>query len=479
MSMQSFATLGVSDVVVRALSSRGITAPFAIQQDVIGDVLAGRDVLARSPTGSGKTLAFGIPLVDRTAADARRPAVLVLAPTRELATQIVDEIRPIAHARALKIAAVYGGVGLLKQAQTASRAHIVVATPGRLEDQIERGAFTLDHVRTLVIDEADRMLDMGFKPALDRIVTLCSGRRQTLFFSATLDGEAGKAARRYTTDAVFHEHGPSERRASDDVEHRFVEVSHDSRLDSLLEQLSGKRDLALVFVRTKHGADKLVKKLSTNGVEAVAMHGNKTQRQRERALAQFEAYEVDTLVATDVAARGIDVGGISHVINFDPPHDSETYVHRVGRTGRAGATGVGITLVSPDQRRDVAQIAGELDLEHGLVDTRPSVGAGGFKRGSGSPQGSSGHKRSSGHRTGGSSHRPGGQGHKSAGAGHKSAGAGHRPAGQGHQSGPGSNRPSGSGYKSASGAKQSGGQSHRTGGRKQTGARSGGRAYGA
>ena len=189
-----------------------------------------------------------------------------------------------------------------------------------------------------------------------------------------MDGEAGKAARRYTNDAKFHEHGPSERRASDDVEHRFVEVTHESRLDSLLEHLSGQRDLTLVFVRTKHGADKLVKKLSHSGVEAVAMHGNKSQRQRERALAQFEAYEVDTLVATDVAARGIDVSGISHVINFDPPQDSETYVHRVGRTGRAGATGVGITLVSPDQRRDVAQIAGELELEHGLGDTRPSVG---------------------------------------------------------------------------------------------------------
>ncbi|MDE3130467.1 MAG: DEAD/DEAH box helicase, partial [Acidobacteriota bacterium] len=354
----------------------------AIQKQVIGDVLAGRDVLARSPTGSGKTLAFGAPLIDRTAADARRPAALVLAPTRELATQIVDELRPIAHARALRITAVYGGVGLLKQAQAAARAHIIVATPGRLEDQLARGAFTLDHVRTLVIDEADRMLDMGFRPALDRIVALCPAQRQTLFFSATLDGEAGRAARRYTGDATFHEHGPSERRASEAVEHRFVQVTHESRIESLLEQLGDERDLALVFVRTKHGADKLVKKLAGHGVAAVAMHGNKTQRQRERALAQFEAFEVDTLVATDVAARGIDVGGISHVINFDPPHDSETYVHRVGRTGRAGATGVGITLVAPDQHRDVTQIASELGIVHGLPGGRPSVGAGGFKRGS-------------------------------------------------------------------------------------------------
>ncbi len=390
MPKQSFADLGVSKAVIDALAARRIVEPFAIQNSVIGDVLAGRDVLARSPTGSGKTLAFGVPVIDRTAAEARRPAALVLAPTRELATQIVDELRPVAQARALRITAVYGGVGLLKQAQAAARAHIIVATPGRLEDQLERRAFTLDHVRTLVIDEADRMLDMGFRPALDRIVALCPPSRQTLFFSATLDGEAGRAARRYTNDAVFHELGPSERRASVDVEHRFVEVTHESRMDSLLEHLGGKRDLTLVFVRTKHGADKLVKKLSGHGVAAVAMHGNKSQRQRERALAQFEAFEVDTLVATDVAARGIDVGGISHVINFDPPHDSETYVHRIGRTGRAGATGIGITLVSPDQNREVSQIARELGLEHGLPGSRPSVGAGGFKpghkNGSGGPQ---------------------------------------------------------------------------------------------
>ncbi len=263
MSKQSFADLGVSRAVVDALAARRIVEPFAVQHSVIGDVLAGRDVLARSPTGSGKTLAFGMPVIDRTAAEARRPAALVLAPTRELATQIVDELRPIAQARALRVTAVYGGVGLLKQAQAAAKSHIIVATPGRLEDQLERRAFTLDHVRTLVIDEADRMLDMGFRPALDRIVALCPPNRQTLFFSATLDGEAGKAARRYTNDAVFHEHGPSERRASLDVEHRFVEVTHESRIDSLLEHLGGKRDLTLVFVRTKHGADKLVKKLST------------------------------------------------------------------------------------------------------------------------------------------------------------------------------------------------------------------------
>jgi ATP-dependent RNA helicase RhlE len=381
MSNQSFADLGVSQAVVAALAARGINEPFAIQREVMSDVMAGRDVLARSPTGSGKTLAFGVPMIDRTAAESRRPAALVLAPTRELATQIVEELRAPAHARALRIAAVYGGVGLLKQAQAAARAHIIVATPGRLEDQLARRAFTLDHVRTLVIDEADRMLDMGFRPALDRIVALCPERRQTLFFSATLDGDAGKVARRYTHDAVFHEHGPAQRRAAEMVEHRFVPVTHDSRLDVLVQQLGDERELALVFVRTKHGADKLVKKLSGSGIAAVAMHGNKTQSQRERALARFQAYDVDTLVATDVAARGIDVTGISHVINFDPPQDSETYVHRIGRTARAGASGIGITLVAPDQHRDVSQIADELGIAHGLPGSRPSVGANGFRRG--------------------------------------------------------------------------------------------------
>jgi ATP-dependent RNA helicase RhlE len=366
MSKQTFAELGVSNAVVTCLGEGGINEPFQIQREVIGDVLAGRDVLARSPTGSGKTLAFGIPIVDRIAAEARRPAALILAPTRELATQIVDEIRPIAHARALRIAAVYGGVGLIKQGQNAARSHIIVATPGRLEDQLSRRAFNLNHVEILVLDEADRMLDMGFKPAVDRIVNLCSRKRQTLFFSATLDGEAGRVARSYTQNPVSHEYGPTERRANSDVEHRFVEVTHDTRMDALVEQLQGDRELALVFVRTKHGADKLVKKLSTQGVAAVAMHGNKTQAQRERALAQFESWKVDTLVATDVAARGIDVNGISHVINFDPPHDSETYVHRIGRTARAGATGIGITLVAPDQRREVGKMAGELGIAHGL-----------------------------------------------------------------------------------------------------------------
>ena len=366
MSRQSFADLGVSRAVVGALARRGITEPFAVQRMVIGDVLAGRDVLGKSPTGSGKTLAFGIPIADRLDPAGPRPAALMLAPTRELATQIVDEIRGLAQARALRVCAVYGGVGLAKQASLAARSHILVATPGRLEDLLERGALRLDAIRILVLDEADRMLDMGFRPAVDRIVAACPRKRQTLFFSATLDGEAGRVARRYTRDPVVHEHGPSARRAAADVEHRFVPVGEERRVEALVEELERERELALVFVRTKHGADRLVRRLRDHGVVAAAMHGNKSQRQRERALAQFESGAVDTLVATDVAARGIDIDGISHVINFDPPGDREAYVHRVGRTGRAGRRGVGVTLVGAGQRHEMRQLARQLGIDHGL-----------------------------------------------------------------------------------------------------------------
>jgi superfamily II DNA/RNA helicase len=358
LSQQSFAALGVSQPVVRALAGRGIHTPFAIQRLVIADVLDGRDVLAKSPTGSGKTIAFAAPLADILEAPV---SGLVLAPTRELATQIVEEARPLLAAHGLRVAAVYGGVGFEKQTREARAAHLVVATPGRLEDLLARGALSLRNVEVLVLDEADRMLDMGFRPAVDRLVAQCPADRQTLFFSATLDGEAGRIAAAYTAEPVRHEHVPARERAAD-VEHRFVAVDRDSRLDALVRELRADRGLTLVFVRTKHGADKLVKRLGRAGVSAVAMHGNKSQSQRERALAAFGSGKVDTLVATDVAARGIDVTGISHVINFDAPADRESYVHRVGRTGRAGRTGVGITFVEAEQARDMGKIAHELRL---------------------------------------------------------------------------------------------------------------------
>jgi ATP-dependent RNA helicase RhlE len=360
MQSPSFADLGVSEPVVRALGERGIEAPFAIQSLVIGDVLDGRDVLAKSPTGSGKTLAFAIPLIERIQ-PGRGVAALVLAPTRELAAQIVEQSQPIARVRGLEIAAVYGGVGFEKQIRASRRADILVATPGRLEDLMARGAVRLGSVQFLVLDEADRMLDMGFRPAVDRIVRACPGRRQTLFFSATLDGEAGRIAAEYTHDAVTREHAPPPVDAPQ-VEHRFVPTVHEHKLDALVSELRADRGLTLVFVRTKRGADRLVKRLAREGITAAAMHGDKSQAQREKALARFESGKVDTLVATDVAARGIHVGGISHVINYDAPEDREGYVHRVGRTARAGQSGVGITFVNADQANDVAKIAASLDL---------------------------------------------------------------------------------------------------------------------
>jgi superfamily II DNA/RNA helicase len=394
MSQQSFADLGVSRAVAGALAERGITEPFAIQQLVIADVLAGHDVLAKSPTGSGKTIAFGAPIADRIEANDRRPAALVLAPTRELASQIVEDIRPLAHARALRIAAVYGGVGIVKQAREAARAHIVVATPGRLEDLLQRGDLTLDRVRILVLDEADRMLDMGFKPAVDRIVAQCPAKRQTLFFSATLDGEAGRVAKSFTHDARRHEHAPTVSSTAA-TEHRFVAVERDERIEALLGELRGERDLALVFVRTKRGVDRLVKRLSREGVNVVGMHGDKSQGQRERALASFENFKVDTLVATDVAARGIDVSGISHVINFDPPEDRDGYVHRIGRTGRAGRTGVGVTFVGAEQARDVGRIAAELRLDREFAETELSTPARPGRSRNGNGNGNGGRQRSS------------------------------------------------------------------------------------
>src|SRR5690242_11551269 len=225
MSTESFADLGVSRTVISSLSRAGITQPFAIQRAVIGDAIAGRDVVAKSPTGSGKTLAFGIPLVERIGTEDPRPGGLVLVPTRELASQIVEQIGGIAHARALRVTAVYGGAGLVKQAKDAAASHVLVATPGRLEDLLARGAFTLDRIRMLVLDEADRMLDMGFRPAIDRIVAACPQERQTLFFSATLDGKAGRLASRYAHDPATHQQGPQERRAGAEIEHRFVQVA--------------------------------------------------------------------------------------------------------------------------------------------------------------------------------------------------------------------------------------------------------------
>ena len=355
--MQSFLELGVSARVAQALAERDIHAPFKIQGLVLPDALAGRDVLAKSPTGSGKTLAFAVPLVERLDPSDKRPTGLVLVPTRELAAQVAAELGTIAPARDLQIAAVYGGVSISSQAKTARAAHILVATPGRLQDLVERKIVSLDGVQILVLDEADRMLDMGFQPQVDRIVARLPRKRQTMFFSATLDGQVGELARAYTTNPSRFEAQPTPDHQQGEVDHRFVPVTAENKVETLAGLLAQERGLALVFVRTKRGADRLVQKLARHDVSAVAMHGDMNQSQRERALKRFEQGTIKTLVATDVAARGLDLDDITHVINFDPPEEHTGYIHRVGRTGRAGRNGTGVTLVLPEQQADVSHVA--------------------------------------------------------------------------------------------------------------------------
>jgi superfamily II DNA/RNA helicase len=345
----------VSEAVCELLAGRGIDAPFQIQTLVIPEALRGGDVLAKSPTGSGKTLAFAIPIVQRETRG--KPFALVLVPTRELCVQVTEEFALIAGNR-LNVASVYGGVPLKAQAQEAKDAHVIVATPGRLQDLVDRRLIDLDAVEVLVLDEADRMLDMGFKPQVDRLVRKLRDDRQTMFFSATLDGEVGELARKYTHFAArFEGELPAERRTGE-VDHRFVPVTAENKVSTLVELLrQEERGLVLVFVRTKAGADRLVEKLRRNDVDAVAIHGDKGQAQRENALERFDAGKVRTLVATDVAARGLDVDDISHVVNFDPPEEPAVYTHRVGRTGRAGKGGIAITLVLPEQQADVSRVA--------------------------------------------------------------------------------------------------------------------------
>jgi ATP-dependent RNA helicase RhlE len=350
-----FRTLGVSEAVCEVLAARGIDSPFQIQTLVIPEALRGGDVLAKSPTGSGKTLAFAIPIVQREGRG--KPFALVLVPTRELCVQVTEEFALIAGDR-LNVASVYGGVPLKAQAQEAKDAHVIVATPGRLQDLVDRRLIDLDAVEVLVLDEADRMLDMGFKPQVDRLVRKLRDDRQTMFFSATLDGEVGELARKYTHFAArFEGELPAERRTGE-IDHRFVPVTAENKVSTLVELLrQEERGLVLVFVRTKAGADRLVEKLRRNDVDAVAIHGDKGQAQREKALEHFDAGKVKTLVATDVAARGLDVDDISHVVNFDPPEEPAVYTHRVGRTGRAGKGGIAITLVLPEQQGDVSRVA--------------------------------------------------------------------------------------------------------------------------
>ncbi len=356
MSQQSFRALGVSAEVDQVLAARDITSPFRIQSLVLADALAGADVLAKAPTGSGKTLAFALPIVERTK-PGDSPAALVLVPTRELALQVAAEIALVAAPKRLRVATVYGGAPLGKQAKRARTANVVVATPGRLQDLLDRRMISLDRVEILILDEADRMLDMGFKPQVEKILRRMPRERQTMLFSATLDGEVLQLAREYTQNAARFEAELPKGSEQGEVEHKFVSVTADAKVEALVRELERDRDLALVFVRTKRGAERLVQKLKRHEVHAGALHGDMTQGARERALARFRSGSITTLVATDVAARGLDLDNITHVINFDPPEDDTAYVHRVGRTGRAGRSGNGVTLVLPEQQGEVSRVA--------------------------------------------------------------------------------------------------------------------------
>jgi superfamily II DNA/RNA helicase len=361
----SFAALGVPADLVDRLAARGVTDPFPIQAATLPDALAGRDVCGRAPTGSGKTIAFGIPLVTRVErARPRRPRALVLVPTRELAAQVHTELVALAGRSGPSALAVYGGVGFEKQISALRRGvDIVVACPGRLADLLAQRHLSLDEVGLVVIDEADRMADMGFLPEVRRLLDQVRSDRQTLLFSATLDGDVDVLVRRYQRSPVRHELAPEpDARQS---RHVFWRAERPERL-ALVADLVGKEWPAIVFCRTRHGADRLTRQLSRAGVAAAAIHGDRSQGQRERALAGLASGSVQALVATDVAARGIHVDDVACVVHFDPPGDEKAYVHRSGRTGRAGAAGLVVSLVDGAAAADTKKLQKALGLPVGL-----------------------------------------------------------------------------------------------------------------
>jgi superfamily II DNA/RNA helicase len=364
----TFAALGVSDDLVGALSERGITEPFPVQALTIADALAGRDVCGKAKTGAGKTLAFGIPMVSRVAtADRGAPRGLVLVPTRELATQVATELAALAAARDRTVQAVYGGTDIERQIKALGEgADIVVATPGRLIDLLEREELRLDAVEVVVLDEADRMADMGFLPQVEWLLRRVPKQRQTMLFSATLDGEVDHVIRVHMDDPVRHE-VVSDSVTVDDMEHRFLYVHQLDKVKVAASIAQGAMR-CLMFVRTKRGADRLASQLEREGVKAMPIHGDLRQTARERALREFADGKLHVLVATDVAARGIHVDEIDVVVHYDPPEDHKSYLHRSGRTARAGTSGVVATLVLWDQENEIRALQKRLGLDRPIVE---------------------------------------------------------------------------------------------------------------
>ena len=366
----TFAQLGVSARICRALERDGISVPFEIQSATITDGLDGRDVCGRAPTGSGKTIAFGIPLVSNLErANSKQPHALVLAPTRELAEQITVVLRSFADD--VRVGAVYGGVGYGQQYKMLQRGiEVLVACPGRLEDLIAQGRVDLSAVTRVVLDEADRMVDMGFMPAVKRLLDQTSKERQTFLFSATLDRDVEKFTKAYQRDPVHHAIG-NESPDISSARHFFWSVPKSERLRVTADVLKTVSP-ALVFCRTRHGANRLAKQLSRFDINVATIHGSRTQNQRARALNQFSSGHVQALVATDVAARGIHVDAVAVVLHYDPPADTKTYVHRSGRTARAGREGLVVSLVHPEETREARKLDRELGIKASF--SRPNVG---------------------------------------------------------------------------------------------------------
>jgi superfamily II DNA/RNA helicase len=367
-SPTTFEALGVSRDLVAALSEQGIVEPFPIQVLTIADGLAGRDVCGKAKTGSGKTLAFGLPLIERVQqASPRRPTGLVLVPTRELANQVFGVLEPLAARRGHGVAAVYGGVGFEGQiAALRGGVSIIVGTPGRLIDLLERGELRLSAVQSLVLDEADRMLDMGFLPQVQKILYRLESEPQTMLFSATLEGAIRRLVDRYMRDPVFHEVASAEPTV-DEMDHRFLLV-HQLDKAKVAAAISRGVQRTLVFSRTKRGADRLVADLRREGVKAAPIHGDLRQALRERALADFSSGKIPVLVATDVAARGLHIDSVDIVLHYDPAEDHKAYLHRSGRTARAGETGVAVTLLLWNQENEVRAVRRPLGITAPIVE---------------------------------------------------------------------------------------------------------------
>ncbi|MBU3702639.1 MAG: DEAD/DEAH box helicase [Acidimicrobiia bacterium] len=366
--MTSFTDLGVSPDLAAALDARGITSPFPVQELTIADALAGRDVCGKAKTGSGKTLAFGLPLLQMIeSAVPRRPRGLILVPTRELALQVRDELAPLGAARNVSVIAIYGGAKLETQAaELAEGAELVVATPGRMIDMIERKEIFLDDIAKVVIDEADRMADMGFLPQVEWILRHVPGGHQTLLFSATLDGVVDTLIKRYQTDPAMHE-VESPQVTVEQMQHRFLLV-HEMDKVKVAASIIRNSNRAIVFVRTKRAADRVAENLRREGVDAASIHGDLRQSQREKALRDFTDGKLKALVATDVAARGIHVDEVDVVIHYDPPEDHKAYLHRSGRTARAGANGVVATLVLWNEELEVRRLLKRLKIDQPMVE---------------------------------------------------------------------------------------------------------------